>query len=844
MALAAGHFMVHLATIVVTEIEVGPEIRSQERDGTGHGEVIRGLGRIQRHHVAGHARGHIEGHVRGHAIVEGQGQMNDGMEDDVTQAVIITGKEGGEIQGGPGQGHTLDHGQGHIRDQGQDQDQDLPKSVKQVHQLAMTRYEREPTGSFIDLKIQRSPKLTPQEKLKLRMQKQLTKQIKQDKQSEKKKQDQKEKEKMNRDNDIYEIQRKIRYRGRQDYSRDRSVSPPPRGGRSKYRDDDYPSRSPSKSPRTRHYEKICLQPEANGLKSGSLLQFCKSEKNPLKSHPSSVQNDMLSSKERISPRTCNNGPSSRRSEYSSSQSKSGSKAAYPNSSQRQRDTDSPSVDRNSSSVHSRHSKTHNNNDDDNFEWTTHISSSGKTYYYNKRSEKSQWEKPKEWIERENKIRAREREKRNRECSSRDSRESSKYPKISPFKKDYISSRNSPYAKRNQEYSEVDRSRPVKTYGSSTSAASTTSSRSSGCPTPETNASPMGSVQDISPPSTPSNSAVTSLSPFVNASTAANQSKYSYSDPKSLPSTPNSHGSLGLSHAGHATPKSNCTSTVVATSTASLHPLQQAMLLQQQQIVAQQTAYANPSVSHLAQQSYGQTSGSPRSDVKRRSSDAGPPPPPPQQQQLHQINKTSSTPPPPPPPHQMDASAASPGLYNSSRYGDPRTANSKVVPYMPPYNAMYNSAINADNGGWDVGNQNQKITESPLLPDLPDLTSYSQFCSKQTFDEVAGWMGCILERQAAMVCNEVDSGLGIASEKSKSNFMISNLASFIADTRQQVASSRLSCVSNVLQRVEGLQDLRIERQDSKSRRSQDSQGDPRTTGQSEAKTVRRDSTKSS
>eukprot|EP00069_Balaena_mysticetus_P009314 bmy_06191T0 len=34
------------------------------------------------------------------------------------------------------------------------------------------------------------------------------------------------------------------------------------------------------------------------------------------------------------------------------------------------------------------------------DWSEHISSSGKKYYYNCRTEVSQWEKPKEWLERE------------------------------------------------------------------------------------------------------------------------------------------------------------------------------------------------------------------------------------------------------------------------------------------------------------------------------------------------------------------------------------------------------------------------------------------------------------
>uniref|UniRef100_A0A672K5X7 WW domain containing adaptor with coiled-coil b n=1 Tax=Sinocyclocheilus grahami TaxID=75366 RepID=A0A672K5X7_SINGR len=38
------------------------------------------------------------------------------------------------------------------------------------------------------------------------------------------------------------------------------------------------------------------------------------------------------------------------------------------------------------------------------DWSEHISSSGKKYYYNCRTEVSQWEKPKEWLEREQRQR--------------------------------------------------------------------------------------------------------------------------------------------------------------------------------------------------------------------------------------------------------------------------------------------------------------------------------------------------------------------------------------------------------------------------------------------------------
>uniref|UniRef100_A0A673W0R2 WW domain containing adaptor with coiled-coil a n=1 Tax=Salmo trutta TaxID=8032 RepID=A0A673W0R2_SALTR len=54
----------------------------------------------------------------------------------------------------------------------------------------------------------------------------------------------------------------------------------------------------------------------------------------------------------------------------------------------------------SSNSHSNPSKTSDAPYDDKDDWSEHISSSGKKYYYNCRTEVSQWEKPKEWLERE------------------------------------------------------------------------------------------------------------------------------------------------------------------------------------------------------------------------------------------------------------------------------------------------------------------------------------------------------------------------------------------------------------------------------------------------------------
>ncbi|XP_051531051.1 WW domain-containing adapter protein with coiled-coil isoform X2 [Myxocyprinus asiaticus] len=54
----------------------------------------------------------------------------------------------------------------------------------------------------------------------------------------------------------------------------------------------------------------------------------------------------------------------------------------------------------SSNSHSNPNKSSDTPDEPADDWSEHISSSGKKYYYNCRTEVSQWEKPKEWLERE------------------------------------------------------------------------------------------------------------------------------------------------------------------------------------------------------------------------------------------------------------------------------------------------------------------------------------------------------------------------------------------------------------------------------------------------------------
>lgn len=58
------------------------------------------------------------------------------------------------------------------------------------------------------------------------------------------------------------------------------------------------------------------------------------------------------------------------------------------------------------------------------DWSEHISSSGKKYYYNCKTEVSQWEKPREWIQSErDRFRSKDRDRdsdRNYSSSSRSS----------------------------------------------------------------------------------------------------------------------------------------------------------------------------------------------------------------------------------------------------------------------------------------------------------------------------------------------------------------------------------------------------------------------------------------
>lgn len=266
-----------------------------------------------------------------------------------------------------------------------------------------------------------------------------------------------------------------------------------------------------------------------------------SSKYSSKSHPN-CNSESNRDRER-SPVGSSNSPYSRHTNFSprSHRSKSYSRSregGKRGSSKSPGDGHSHHIFANSNSHGSdRNSKPNHVNNDESFAWSQHTSSSGKIYYYNCKTEKSQWEKPKEWIERERREKDRkEREKRDvagTKDGGRDGRDptlnrehlsSSKTSKYmlpsksarrdhhsSVDKRDgnHLESRNSSTDDRKdvQRLIENDRVRQVvKTYSVHTSALPTVVYRSDPVAANiggETTVSPAGSLQDVSPPTTPS-----------------------------------------------------------------------------------------------------------------------------------------------------------------------------------------------------------------------------------------------------------------------------------------------------------------------------------------------------
>lgn len=156
--------------------------------------------------------------------------------------------------------------------------------------------------------------------------------------------------------------------------------------------------------------------------------------------------------------------------------------------------------------------------------------------------------------------------------------------------------------------------------------------------------------------------------------------------------------------------------------------------------------------------------SPNVHEQKHRSEVGPPPPPPQ----HPQSVVVATPPPPPPPNQFDGSPQTPGGYQSSRYRDPRSdrtdprsdarsgGNGKNA-YGQAQEITHGTG-SLDNGNWDGIRRGETKTPETQLPELSDLTSYAQFCCRKAYEDVAGWMGSIFERQVILDFNSANSRL--------------------------------------------------------------------------------------
>ncbi|XP_031559569.1 WW domain-containing adapter protein with coiled-coil-like [Actinia tenebrosa] len=222
-----------------------------------------------------------------------------------------------------------------------------------------------------------------------------------------------------------------------------------------------------------------------------------------------------------SNRHSNLSPRSQRSKSTYSRSKDGS---------RKGSNQSPNDSHRGSNSHSteRHTKFNHISTDEGFPWSQHVSSSGKCYYYNFKTEKSQWEKPKEWIERErrerenkekdqNAIGAKEardggfhKEDSNHETSRMHGSKFSLKESLSNENRDGSRAHIEDRGRENIKAVDGDRGQGViKTMSAHTSAIPTTSQRSTPVAASLSGnsvASPAGSLQDVSPPSTPSSRA--------------------------------------------------------------------------------------------------------------------------------------------------------------------------------------------------------------------------------------------------------------------------------------------------------------------------------------------------
>lgn len=541
--------------------------------------------------------------------------------------------------------------------------------------------------------------------------------------------------------------------------------------------------------------------------------------------------------------------------------------------------------------------------DDN-DWSEHLSSSGKIYYYNKRTEESQWEVPKGWHDRHGESKepdkdrstsrgnhnvSKESNNRDDHQDSRDSRDTKdyRYNKDKNSSKDHRlhddSSRRDRDSRKTREKDGRDRDRDrdrdyrdresrdyeskqrvsssgsskrdskynspsIRTVGQSTPSSSTSHNNRSyhRRPSPDSlNGSGSGSVQDISPPGTPTNddtviAMTTGMSPAPLYTTHISSPLITTSIATSrvlpLPSTP---------HTPLLSPIVHNSSTHLSTSY--LHPLQQALLLQQQQATTTTTnkeTFGSPKLptvkNHITEAATSTPTSSPRISSSSSSSSNAKPVPMVQSPDISSNRSDSATPPPPPPPPkennripQETKPDRTPKLERQHSQTS-TTAAAITTPTTLDSRTELNDHLNRSKNSHDV---TRKADDTPLKasvatprtysterlirrtiklerPDpisfleLPDLNKYSEYFSPSVAEFHTAFYCNTLENQISSTWDETMNLLHTEGYRSAFNLSLSKQNVGCEDAKLEISSGWVDALNAVIQKVESLQDSSI------------------------------------
>jgi len=537
------------------------------------------------------------------------------------------------------------------------------------------------------------------------------------------------------------------------------------------------------------------------------------------------------------------------------------------------------------------------------DWSQHISSSGKVYYYNKKTEESQWEVPKDWTNREKKVKDKDRhmsnsstssskdnrnnktpldyktnseytrdssrdyknssrendfrdnkdirykesrDYRNRDTKSvktdirrdresydsrdsprsiRDFRESNKYDK---YDNKYRSPHSNNSSRRSSKYSSSS-SNTIKTVGQSTPNSNTSLNRSYHVASP-TSLNGSGIVQDISPPGTPTtddtitNNSLAGSSLFTPSPQLLNNSVLSTTAHLILQSQVGSTPILSPNIVLNTTPQQ--------LPVPYLHPLQQALFIQQQQNQQQKimspkdTSYlspklpsvknqrvndsgatptSSPTISSLQRQKSNYSNLSPGGSSSRSSTSVTPPPPPPplKENKLNnsinhhksesRLSRTSSTP-------YNKPEALRDSLNRSKSHQEYQEDESPLKPSYKASELRYNEDKSLKK------HAERLLHESKLMfTELPDLQRYSNFYSPAFNDFTLGFYGVALDKQADTVLDEAMNIVHRDCYRSKSLLTAVKNDLNVKETKLDVSLNWVGALNNVLSKIESLQD---------------------------------------